>query len=165
MYGRVGQVEEALSAIADAMSHVERTGERYFEAEVHRIKGELLRMKGVGAVAGGVVQRLRVIIRPLRFYQVFRLHLPGGVRDCPTVEAGAAYAQQTVPTRLEELAREAGADQVEVRMTRRDWEAPSAMEDLLCLGAELVSPPWDGPAYTSNRTRIRLSEDKGWVVR
>jgi class 3 adenylate cyclase/predicted ATPase len=47
MYAKTGQVDEALSAIGEAVSQVERTDERYWEAEVHRIKGELLRMKGV----------------------------------------------------------------------------------------------------------------------
>ena len=33
--------------MADAMSQVEKSDERCFEAEVHRIKGELLQMNGV----------------------------------------------------------------------------------------------------------------------
>jgi len=46
LHGEIGQFEEGLSAITEALSHVESTDERYWEAEVHRIKGELLRMKG-----------------------------------------------------------------------------------------------------------------------
>ena len=38
---RVGQVEEALSVIADALAAVEDTEERWCEAELHRLKGEL----------------------------------------------------------------------------------------------------------------------------
>jgi N-methylhydantoinase A/oxoprolinase/acetone carboxylase beta subunit len=91
----------------------------------------------VGAVAGGVVQRLQVIIRPIGFAQAFRLHLTGGVQDFSTVEAGVTYAQQVVPPRLEEQARQAGADQVVVRMVRRDREAPSAMGELVYLGTDL----------------------------
>jgi N-methylhydantoinase A/oxoprolinase/acetone carboxylase beta subunit len=92
----------------------------------------------VGAVAGGVVQRLRVIIRPLRFDQVFRLHLPDGVHDFPTVDKAVAYAQRVVPARLEEQAGQAGADQVEVRMARLDHEAPTALGDQVYLGTELT---------------------------
>ena len=37
-----GQPEEALDSFADALALVEETGERYYEAELHRLKGELL---------------------------------------------------------------------------------------------------------------------------
>ena len=43
--GRAGRIEEALQAIADAFEHVSRTGERWWEAELHRLQGELLRFK------------------------------------------------------------------------------------------------------------------------
>jgi tetratricopeptide (TPR) repeat protein len=39
---RSGQHDEALRIIGDSLSIIEKTGERFFEAEVHRIKGELL---------------------------------------------------------------------------------------------------------------------------
>jgi N-methylhydantoinase A/oxoprolinase/acetone carboxylase beta subunit len=80
----------------------------------------------VGAVAGGVVQRLQAIVRPIGFDQVFRLHLPDGVHDFPTVEAAVAYAQQVVPNKLEAQAQQAGADQVELRTpskSRSGWFA------------------------------------------
>ncbi len=80
----------------------------------------------VGAVAGGVVQQLRVIIRPLSAGQHFRLHLPDGVRDFSTTEEAVAYARQVVPVQLKALARQAGAEQVEVQMIRVDRVAPVA---------------------------------------
>jgi predicted ATPase len=40
--GKTGQIEEGLAALADALATVKRTGERFFEAEIHRLKGELL---------------------------------------------------------------------------------------------------------------------------
>jgi predicted ATPase len=40
-YGNVGQIEEGLAALADALAQVEETGERFYEAELHRLKGEL----------------------------------------------------------------------------------------------------------------------------
>jgi predicted ATPase len=46
-YGQVGQVEEGLAVLAEALATVNRTGERFYEAEVHRLKGELL-LKGEG---------------------------------------------------------------------------------------------------------------------
>lgn len=94
----------------------------------------------VGAVAGGVVQQLRVMIRPLDADQRFRLHLPDGVRDFSTVEEGVAYAQKAVPVQLRALAQQAGASQVEVRMIRVDRGASVAVgwEQQVYLGTELT---------------------------
>ncbi|MDY7078956.1 MAG: hydantoinase/oxoprolinase family protein [Chloroflexota bacterium] len=78
----------------------------------------------VGAVAGGVVLQRQVLIRPVSANQHFRLHLPDGVRDVSTVEEGVTCAQEILSTQLLTLARQAGADQVEVRMTRVDQNAP-----------------------------------------
>jgi class 3 adenylate cyclase/predicted ATPase len=40
-YARAGLTDEAASAIADALQHVETSGERSQEAELHRLRGEL----------------------------------------------------------------------------------------------------------------------------
>jgi predicted ATPase len=40
-YGKVGQTEEGLSAVSEALTLVNRTGERSYEAELYRLKGEL----------------------------------------------------------------------------------------------------------------------------
>ena len=78
----------------------------------------------VGAVAGSVVQQLQVAIRPIDGGQRFRLHLPDGVRDFSSVEESVAYAQRVVPDRLRMLARQAGADHVELQTSRVDQSAP-----------------------------------------
>jgi class 3 adenylate cyclase/predicted ATPase len=41
-YGKLGQFDEGLHALAEALLWVERTGEHMYEAEVHRLKGQLL---------------------------------------------------------------------------------------------------------------------------
>jgi predicted ATPase len=41
-----GQAEEGLSVLDEALALVEKTGERYYEAEIHRLKGELLLVQG-----------------------------------------------------------------------------------------------------------------------
>jgi predicted ATPase len=41
-YGNSGQAGEGLRLLAKALAHVDHTGERYYEAEVYRLKGELL---------------------------------------------------------------------------------------------------------------------------
>jgi len=40
-YGKVGQAEEGLSVLAEALPTVENTGEHYYEAELYRLKGTL----------------------------------------------------------------------------------------------------------------------------
>jgi predicted ATPase len=40
-YEEVGRVEEGLSVLAEAPATVDRTGERYYEAELYRLKGQL----------------------------------------------------------------------------------------------------------------------------
>jgi TOMM system kinase/cyclase fusion protein len=44
-YGEAGQTQEGLTVLAEAMAAVDTTGERYWEAELHRLKGELLRRR------------------------------------------------------------------------------------------------------------------------
>ncbi|MBI3800467.1 MAG: AAA family ATPase, partial [Deltaproteobacteria bacterium] len=40
-YGKVGQAEEGLSTLSEALTLVNRTGERFYEAELYRLKGQL----------------------------------------------------------------------------------------------------------------------------
>jgi predicted ATPase len=40
-YGKVGYTKEELTALAEALALVDRTGERFYEAELYRLKGEL----------------------------------------------------------------------------------------------------------------------------
>jgi N-methylhydantoinase A/oxoprolinase/acetone carboxylase beta subunit len=82
----------------------------------------------VGAVAGGVVQRMRALIRSMDAGLAYRVHLADGFHDVPTVERGVALARQVVPERLVGMARQAGAEQVEVRMERIDRIAPVDIE-------------------------------------
>ena len=44
--GKAGCTEEGLQIITEALAHVDNTGERYYEAELHRLKGELTLQKG-----------------------------------------------------------------------------------------------------------------------
>jgi predicted ATPase len=41
-YGKVGLIAEGLAVLAEALLHAEITGERKYEAELYRLKGELL---------------------------------------------------------------------------------------------------------------------------
>jgi adenylate cyclase len=42
VHGRVGQTEEGLVVVSEALADVSKTGERFFEAELYRLKGDLL---------------------------------------------------------------------------------------------------------------------------
>ena len=48
---KAGHPEEGLATLAEALAQVETTDERYCEAELHRLKGELLLMQGDDAEA------------------------------------------------------------------------------------------------------------------
>lgn len=94
----------------------------------------------VGAVAGGVVQRQRVLITPLEDGDTLRLHLPDGLRDFRDLEEAVAYARKRMVPWMESLAHEVGAAQVEVQMTRHDRDVlvKIGWGDRLYLGSELV---------------------------
>ena len=47
-YGKAGRIEEGLDCVAEGLAVVEETGEGPFEAELYRIKGELLLSRGAG---------------------------------------------------------------------------------------------------------------------
>src|SRR3990172_7768854 len=51
-HANAGQVEEGLSALAEALAAVDKTGERWWESELHRLKGELLLMQGAADAQG-----------------------------------------------------------------------------------------------------------------
>jgi adenylate cyclase len=44
-YARMGHTEEALGMLKEALAHIERTGEKVEQAEMLRLKGELLLMR------------------------------------------------------------------------------------------------------------------------
>lgn len=94
----------------------------------------------VGAVAGGVVQRWRVLISPLEGGERFRLHLPDGVCDFGDLEEAVHHARQVMFPRVEARARQAGAEQAEVQMTRHDRRAKvgGGWGEEVYLGTELI---------------------------
>jgi DNA-binding SARP family transcriptional activator/predicted ATPase len=50
-YGSAGQAEEGLNVLAEALTFVQSSDERYYEAELYRLKGELLLIQGDEAEA------------------------------------------------------------------------------------------------------------------
>jgi predicted ATPase len=47
-HGKVGQAGEGLTMLAEALAAVHKTGERFYEAELYRLKGELLLARSAG---------------------------------------------------------------------------------------------------------------------
>ena len=94
----------------------------------------------VGAVAGSVIQYVRVLISPLDRVGQFRLHLPDGVHDFGDLEEAVFYAQQVMSPFVEDLGRQAGAGQVEVKMIRKDRRVKLNLgcADEIYLDTELV---------------------------
>jgi predicted ATPase len=45
--GKIGQVEKGLALLENMSKLINRTGERFYEAELYRLKGELLRKSGI----------------------------------------------------------------------------------------------------------------------
>ena len=45
--GKVGRAEEGLHTLAEALTLVNKTGERFYEAEMHRLQGELLLQQAI----------------------------------------------------------------------------------------------------------------------
>jgi len=48
---KIGQANEGLAVLAEALTLVETTGERYYEAELQRLNGELLLLQSPGDTA------------------------------------------------------------------------------------------------------------------
>jgi hypothetical protein len=74
----------------------------------------------LGAVVGGVVQSVRVLIQPLLAGSVYRAHLPGEVRVFRQLEEAVECARDEAGRKVEELARRAGASEAKVHVKRED---------------------------------------------
>jgi predicted ATPase len=62
-YGRAGQLARGLGLLDEALSSVQETGERRLEAELQRVRGELLLMHGDEAEAESCFQRALQVAR------------------------------------------------------------------------------------------------------
>jgi predicted ATPase len=60
---KLGHLEDGLATLAKAFALVEETDERYFESELHRLKGELLLMQGDEAEAEASYERAVEVAR------------------------------------------------------------------------------------------------------
>lgn len=73
-YGETGQPEEGLKVLVEALALVDKNGERYWEAELHRRMGELLLMK-LGQKVGEAEECFRKALDTARRQQAKSLEL------------------------------------------------------------------------------------------
>ncbi|UCC86393.1 MAG: hydantoinase/oxoprolinase family protein [Anaerolineales bacterium] len=83
----------------------------------------------LGAVAGGVMQTVRALIKPLEDER-FRVHLPIGIHDFADLEEAAAYALEEASMLAGAQARRAGAVGVQVQTRREDHIVRLQNEDV-----------------------------------
>ena len=67
--GTVGHLGDGLAMLAEALTVVARTGERWFEAELHRLKGELLQRSDARGLAEQAEASFRQALDVARFQQ------------------------------------------------------------------------------------------------
>lgn len=89
VYGRVGRAEQGLAALAEAQAAVARSGESYYEAELHRIRGELLLESEAGDTQAEAEASLRQSLEIARKQQAKALELRA------SLSLGRLYVRQT----------------------------------------------------------------------
>jgi N-methylhydantoinase A/oxoprolinase/acetone carboxylase beta subunit len=102
----------------------------------------------IGAVAGGVMQTVRAQIKLLDNEKGFRVHLPSGIHDFANLEEAAAFATSQTERLVEELAREAGAAEVQVQCNRQDHIARIRKEEVyedMYIDSEVVAVAFGRP--------------------
>ncbi|MGE0827251.1 MAG: hypothetical protein AB7G75_26290 [Candidatus Binatia bacterium] len=67
--GKTGQVEEGLTALAEALGLVDKTGERFYEAELYRLKGELTLQSSVQSLESRVKEAERCFLQAIEIAQ------------------------------------------------------------------------------------------------
>jgi N-methylhydantoinase A/oxoprolinase/acetone carboxylase beta subunit len=94
----------------------------------------------VGAVTGSVVQRAQTLISPLGEGDQLRVFLPDGVQDFPTLEAAISHTRKVMLAHVEDLATQAGGEQIETHVNQRDFWIPvqGAPTEKLYMGSELT---------------------------
>lgn len=74
----------------------------------------------LGAAVAGIVQTVRVLIQSVDEGSIFKVHLPFGVKDFPGLEAAVACAEKEAHRTAKARAQQAGADDIQVNVERRD---------------------------------------------
>jgi N-methylhydantoinase A/oxoprolinase/acetone carboxylase beta subunit len=118
----------------------------YMPGVAHRLHTEALIppyadvANAVGAVTGSVMQRAQALISPLDEVDQVRVYLPDGVQDFPTLEEAILHTSKVMLAHVEELASQAGGEQIETHVNRRDFWIPvqGAATEKVYMGSELT---------------------------
>jgi len=84
----------------------------------------------IGAAAGGVVQTVHILLRPLDGGNAYRVHLPFGVRDFQQLADAVTYAKDAARRLAQDRAHRAGANLVQVHIEQHDRTAQVGSECL-----------------------------------
>ncbi len=118
--------------------------ETYYPAVAERLHTRLLIPRhaeianALGAVAGGVMQTVNALIKPLDDDSGFRVHLPIGIHDFHGLEEAAAYAMEEASLLAQAQAQRAGAVNVQVQTRREDHIIRLQGEDVY-FGSEVTA--------------------------
>jgi predicted ATPase len=132
VYGRAGQVEEGLSMLAEALSAAHKSGERFYEAEMYRLKGELtLAQSRVQSLASRVQTKQKAKGKGEKESHVHNSQ--SAFRD-PQLEAEACFQQAIA------IARRQSAKSLELRVVvslARLWQSQGKEEEAHRMLAEI----------------------------
>jgi predicted ATPase len=97
-YHTVGEPEAGLGVLAEAVAQVEKTEERFWEAEIYRLKGELLLKAEGGGLSLGVVEGRQDAASPegcfLKAIEIARRQEGKSLELRATVSLGRLWQQQ-----------------------------------------------------------------------
>ncbi len=128
----------------------------YFPEVAERLHTELVIpphaevANAVGAVAGGITQRVHIVINALDDASFVRVHMPDGLHDFEGLAPAVDYARENGTHFVEELAHRAGAEQVETHVVQQDHWSPVLAGQLakIYLGTDLFFTAVGRPSPT-----------------
>ncbi len=96
----------------------------------------------VGAVAGGILQTVRILIKPLMGRSLHRVYHPDGIKDFDTYPPAVDYAERIARETATNHAIRAGAKAVEVTLARHVNKLPhddAQEESVIYIDAEITA--------------------------
>jgi N-methylhydantoinase A/oxoprolinase/acetone carboxylase beta subunit len=110
----------------------------YYPEIARRLRTELIIpphagvCNAVGAVAGGIMQRVAITLTQPQ-EGLYRAHLPGGIKDFTDLETAARHAGEVAAAEASDQARRAGASEIELSHDRADkiFEEPGGLRIFL----------------------------------
>jgi predicted ATPase len=134
-YGKVGQTEEGLTLLAEALTRVDNAEEREYEAELYRLRGELtLAQSGVQHLESRVKRGGKSKVKS------GKLHVPSTQHLTPSTQAEAEA--ETCFHKAIEIARRQQAKSLELRAVMslaRLWQSQGKQDEARQILAEIYS--------------------------